>query len=282
MSADPSAPATSAGLVEGAVDGVADDPIEHDGPALIQVRGVTKHFQGVAALTDVNLDIYAGEVLGLVGPNGAGKTTLVNAITGYIPPDSGSVVLDGRDITGTRMDRAARLGITRTFQHLRLLERSSVLENVLLGRHQRFTVTPLKMFGTRRREEREQRVASRLLLDELGLGHLADTMAASLPYGVRRRVEIARALAAEPRALLLDEPTAGMTPADAGDIGEMIVQTARSGVAVMLIEHNVGLVTQLSDRIAVLDWGQIIKVDRPDEVWKDERVRAAYIGGVAT
>ncbi len=260
----------------------AAPPAPTEPTALIEVRGVGKRFQGVAALTDVDLDIRTGEVLGLVGPNGAGKTTLVNAITGYIAPSSGEVRLDGRDIAGMRMDRTARLGITRTFQHLRLLERSSVLENVLLGRHQSFTVTPLTMFRRRHREERQQRAESLVLLDELGLAHLADTPAASLPYGMRRRIEIARALAAEPRALLLDEPTAGMTTSDADDIGEMIVQTARRGVAVMLIEHNVGLVTKLSDRIAVLDWGKIITVDRPDEVWKDERVRAAYIGGVVT
>jgi ABC-type branched-subunit amino acid transport system ATPase component len=243
---------------------------------------VEKHFQGVAALVDVNLDVFGGEVLGLVGPNGAGKTTLVNAITGYIPPTAGTVHLAGRDITGLSMDRVARLGITRTFQHLRLLEQSSVLENVLLGRHQRFTVRPWTMGRTRVRQEREQREAARALLDELGLAALADTVAAGLPYGVRRRIEIARALAAEPRALLLDEPTAGMTPGDANDIGELIVQTAGTGVAVVLIEHNVGLVTKLSHRIAVLDWGRVIKVGDPGSVWDDERVRAAYIGGVAT
>ena len=256
-----------------------DDPIPHDRAPLIEVRGITKHFQGVAALNDVNVDIYPGEVLGLVGPNGAGKTTLVNAITGYIPPDSGTVHLSGRDITGARMDQAARLGITRTFQQLRLLERSSALENVLLGRHQRFKTGPLTLFsGTRRREEREQRVVARELLGELGLGGITDTIVAGLPYGTRRRVEIARALAAEPHALLLDEPTAGMTPGDANDIGELIQLTARRGVAVVLIEHNVGLVTKLSDRIAVLNWGEIIKVDRPDAVWQDDAVRAAYIG----
>ena len=245
---------------------------------LLTATKISKHFQGVAALTDVNLEIFPGEVLGLVGPNGAGKTTFVNAITGYIPPDAGQVVLAGEDITGLPMDRVARRGVTRTFQHLHLLDQSSVLENVLLGRHQQFGVKPWTMGRRRHREEIEQREKAGVLLDELGLSDIGRVAAGSLPYGVRRRVEIARALATEPKALLLDEPTAGMTPSDTDDIGELIDQTAAGGVAVMLIEHNVSLVTKLSTRIAVLDWGSVVMVGPPDSVWADERVRAAYIG----
>jgi ABC-type branched-subunit amino acid transport system ATPase component len=243
------------------------------------VDGVSKRFQGVVALDDVCVDARPGEVLGLVGPNGAGKTTLVNVVTGHFAPDEGTVTLGGQALTGAPIERIARRGVARTYQHMRLLEGHTVTENVLAGRHQAFRGHWFQLWRTRRREEREQYAATRELLERLGLGPEADTSVSALPYGRRRRVEIARAIAAQPTVLLLDEPTAGMTPAEAHEIGELIRATSRDGLAVVLIEHNVALVSEVCDRIAVLDWGRVIKLGTPDEVWADEHVRAAYIGG---
>ncbi|MTD15968.1 ATP-binding cassette domain-containing protein [Nakamurella sp. YIM 132087] len=241
------------------------------------VEDVGKHFQGVAALTDVSLDVRPGEVLGLVGPNGAGKTTLVNVISGYMPPASGRVRLGEEVLTGLRMESVARRGVARTYQHLRLIDEMSVLDNVLVGRHQLFRVKPWRI-GARRRDARAQEQACRELLARLELDAVADLPVESLSYGMRRRVEIARTLAMEPEVLLLDEPTAGMTRTDAHEIGELVRRTSREGIAVLLIEHNVGLVTAVCDRIAVLDWGKVVRIGTPDEVWSDPAVRAAYLG----
>lgn len=245
----------------------------------LMVEGVTKRFLGVTALEDVRMDARPGEVLGLVGPNGAGKTTLVNVITGHFPPDEGAVTLDGQTLTGAPIERIARRGVARTYQHMRLLEGHSVMDNVLAGRHQAFRGRPFQLWRVRRREERAQRAATRELLERLGLGEVAGESVSALSYGRRRRVEIARAIAAQPTVLLLDEPTAGMTPAEAKEIGELIRSTSRDGLAVLLIEHNVALVSEVCDRIAVLDWGRVIKLGTPEVVWADEKVRAAYLGG---
>jgi ABC-type branched-subunit amino acid transport system ATPase component len=169
--------------------------------------------------------------------------------------------------------------VARTYQHMRLLEGQSVMDNVLAGRHQAFKGRAFQLWRVRRREEREQRDATRALLERLALGDVASESVSALSYGRRRRVEIARALAADPAVLLLDEPTAGMTPAEAKEIGELIHATSREGLVVILIEHNVALVSEVCDRIAVLDWGKVIKLGTPDEAWADERVRAAYLGG---
>jgi ABC-type branched-subunit amino acid transport system ATPase component len=243
------------------------------------VEGVTKRFLGVTALDDVRVDARPGEVLGLVGPNGAGKTTLVNVITGHFPPDEGAVTLGEQTLTGAPIERIARCGVARTYQHMRLLEGHSVMDNVLAGRHQAFRGRAFQLWRVRRREERAQRAATRELLDRLGLGEVAGESVSALSYGRRRRVEIARAIAARPTVLLLDEPTAGMTPAEAHEIGELIRSTSRDGLAVLLIEHNVALVSEVCDRIAVLDWGRVIKLGTPETVWADEKVRAAYLGG---
>jgi branched-chain amino acid transport system ATP-binding protein len=243
----------------------------------LTVSGVSKHFQGVTALDDVTLEVRPGEVLGLVGPNGAGKTTLVNVMTGYFPPSSGTVAVGGADVTGLRVERLARRGVVRTYQHLRLIDEMSVFDNVLVGRHQAFRV-PFWNVGGRRRQAREQRDITRELLRRLDLDAVAELPVDSLSYGMRRRVEIARTLAVEPSVLLLDEPTAGMTQADAEEIGALVRRTAADGIAVLLIEHNVTLVTAVCDRVAVLDWGKLIKIDTPEAVWADPRVRTAYLG----
>lgn len=245
---------------------------------VLHIEGVTKRFGGVVALEGVTVDLQRDQVLGLVGPNGAGKTTLVNVVTGHFEPDEGAVRKGDEQLVGRSLEGIARAGIARTYQHMRLFEGTSVLENVLAGRHQKFRGRMVQLWRTRRREEREQRDATFEVLSRIGLTGLAEVHVDSLSYGQRRRVEIARAIAAEPDVLLLDEPTAGMTPEEAEDIGELIRATSREGIAVLLIEHNVGLVSRVCDRIAVLDWGKVIKVGEPNEVWADRAVREAYLG----
>jgi branched-chain amino acid transport system ATP-binding protein len=244
---------------------------------LLSVEGVSRRFQGVTALSEVSLQVEAGEIMGLVGPNGAGKTTLVNVVTGNLRPTAGQVALGGRVVSGRGMYRVAREGVARTFQNLRLLEGYSVFDNVLTGRHRAYS-KPRWAFGISRATEREQRREVESLLDATGLQDFADSDVAALPYGVRRRVEIARALAAQPRLLLLDEPVAGMTRSDAASVAQLVRDTARSGVAVLLVEHDVALVTQVCDRISVLDWGKLLMTGKPADVWADKRVRTAYLG----
>ena len=243
----------------------------------LRIEHVSKHFQGVVALSEVELEVRPGEVLGLVGPNGAGKTTLVNVITGHLRPDQGTVSIGDQPISGLRMETIARHGVARTFQHLRLVDEMTVFDNVLVGRHQNFGERPWRL-RSRRQDERANREATRDLIGRLELAGVATDQAGSLPYGMRLRVEIARTLAMEPGVLLLDEPTAGMTTADAQEIGELLRRTSREGIAVLLIEHNVKLVTSVCDRVAVLDWGKLIKIGDPATVWSDPVVRAAYLG----
>jgi branched-chain amino acid transport system ATP-binding protein len=247
--------------------------------ALLQVEGVSRHFQGLTALSGVSLQVEAGEVMGLVGPNGAGKTTLVNVVTGNLRPSEGTVLLGGEVVSGRGMYRVAREGVARTFQNLRLLEGYTVFDNVLTGRHRAFR-KPRWAFGISPATEREQRREVSALLEATGLQEFAAADVAALPYGVRRRVEIARALAAQPRLLLLDEPVAGMTRSDAASVAKLVRDTAQGGVAVLLVEHDVALVTQVCDRISVLDWGKLLVTGRPADVWADKRVRTAYLGTV--
>jgi branched-chain amino acid transport system ATP-binding protein len=243
----------------------------------LRIQQVSKHFQGVVALSEVELEVRPGEVLGLIGPNGAGKTTLVNVITGHLKPDTGTVSVGDQRISGLRMETIARHGVARTFQHLRLVDEMTVFDNVLSGRHLNYRARPWRI-GSLRGEDRSNREVTLDLLSRLDLAGAAAERASSLPYGMRRRVEIARTLAMEPSVLLLDEPTAGMTAADAQELGEMLQRTSREGIAVLLIEHNVKLVTSVCDRLAVLDWGKLIKTGTPEDVWSDPAVRAAYLG----
>jgi branched-chain amino acid transport system ATP-binding protein len=247
---------------------------------LLAVDHVSHHFQGLTALTDVSLTVGGGEIVGLVGPNGAGKTTLVNVITGNIRPSEGQVALDGRRISGLGMYRVARAGVARTFQNLRLLEGYSVFDNVLTGRHRAFG-QPWWALGISRSVEHQQRREVFSLLEETNLLEYAGADVASLPYGVRRRVEIARALAAQPRLILFDEPTAGMTRGESTAVARLIKATAESGLSVVLVEHDVALVSEVCDRVVVLDWGKQLLTGAPTEVWADERVRTAYLGTAA-
>lgn len=246
--------------------------------SLLTLENVKKNFGGVQAVTNATMHVDEGEIFGLIGPNGAGKTTTVNLITGYFEPTSGTIELAGESVTGVRPHRLAARRLARTFQNLQLFDGVSVLDNVLIGRHLSFQGRRWQLWSTRRREEREQQRRAFELLDQLDLVELADDDVTDLPYGIRRRVEIARALAVEPRLLLLDEPTAGMTRKESDEIGELIKRVNGLGVTIFLVEHNVRLVTEVCHRVAVLDWGAVVVEGTPHEVWQDQRVKEAYLG----
>lgn len=244
---------------------------------MLELNGVTKQFAGVRATDGVTLDVPEGCIFGLIGPNGAGKTTLVNLVTGYLTPDAGDIAVRGQSVLGMPPHRLSEAGVARTYQNLQLFEESTVLENVLIGRHKKFSTNPVDAFFTHRSAKIQHREAM-ALLDRVALADHADAYVEDLPYGMRRRVEIARALATEPALLLLDEPTAGMTKAEAFEIAALIRSVNAEGVTVLLVEHNVALVTATCDEIAVMDWGAVIARGEPKEVWVDENVRTAYLG----
>jgi branched-chain amino acid transport system ATP-binding protein len=251
------------------------------GAPLLRMEEVTVRFGGLTAVDDVSFDIRRGEILGLIGPNGAGKTTCFNAMTGVYRPTSGRVVLDGQAIGRHRRHEITRLGIARTFQNIRLFGEMTALENVVVGTDARHsTSVPGALLRSRRhrREEREGIERAMALLELVGVGAMATEKARNLSYGHQRRLEIARALATEPKLLCLDEPAAGFNPAEKEALMGLIRQIRDDGYTVLLIEHDMRLVRGVTDRIVVLEFGRVIAEGTPDEVTADPAVVAAYLG----
>jgi ABC-type branched-subunit amino acid transport system ATPase component len=249
---------------------------------ILEVRGLTKRFGGVVAVNDVDLVVPRGAVVGLIGPNGAGKTTFFNVVTGLIRPDGGRILFEGAPLAGLRPNAIVARGIARTFQSIRLFPQMTVLDNVVVGEHCRLTATvrgavlrPPSVVA----EERRAHARARELLAFVGLDGRADDLARNLPYGDQRRLEIARALATEPRLLLLDEPTAGMNPRETETLTELIGRLRRElALSMLLIEHDMEVVMGISDRITVLDYGTRIAEGPPGEIQRHPRVIEAYLG----
>jgi branched-chain amino acid transport system ATP-binding protein len=254
---------------------------EGRGGVLLTAEGIGISFGGLRALDDVGFAARAGEILAIIGPNGAGKTTLFNIVSGLYRASSGRIALDGEDVTEAPPHRLAARGLSRTFQNLQVFFRMTALENVMAGRHLQersgLLADLFRLPGTRRANA-ATREAAMALLAEVGLADKAELPAGSLPYGALKRLEIARALATNPRVLMLDEPAAGCNPVETEEIDHLIAQVAARGVAVVLIEHDMKLVMRISRHVVVLNQGRMLAEGAPEEVRANPEVIAAYLG----
>ena len=248
---------------------------------LLEISGITKHFGGLAAVKDIGFGVNEGSIVALIGPNGAGKTTLFNIITGTLSPEKGSIRIKGRDMVGLKPFQIASAGITRTFQNLQLFSSMTVLENVMAGaylRSKKGFIHSFFSFPGSCPEEKKIREESLTLLEEIGLMETAGTPASALPFGKQRLLEIARALASDPALVLLDEPAAGLNPAETEVLTNYLKKLKTKGTAMILIEHDMQTVMEAADRIVVLNFGQMIAEGMPAEIQANPDVVKAYLG----
>ena len=251
-------------------------------PALLVVKDVRLSFAGVVALDGVSFEVNPGELFAIIGPNGAGKTSIFNCLNGVYRPQEGSIGLDGHSLLGMKPNRIAKLGIARTFQNIELFENLTVLDNILLGRHLHFSYGALAAAvykGRAKREEIANRARAEDIIDFLEIQPFRKSLVGMLPYGVQKRVELGRALAMDPKILLLDEPAAGMNLEETEDIARFILDIKEElGIAMILVEHDMGLVMDIADRVMVLDFGRKIADGVPEAVQRDAEVIRAYLG----
>ena len=250
--------------------------------SLLSVQDITLTFRGISALVNVGFEVEEGTIVSLIGPNGAGKTSMLNCISGRYHPDEGNVLLNNESLLSLKAHKRTKMGLSRTFQNIALFKGLSVLDNLMVGRHSRMRygiVSAMLYWGPARREEDLHRRRVEDVIDFLGLSPYRHKAAGKLPYGVQKRVELGRALAAEPRLILLDEPMAGMNLEETETMARYILDIKEEwGITVLLVEHDMGVVMDISDRVVVLDFGSVLAVGTPDEVRANKEVISAYLG----